>query len=569
MATQSPQHPPQTSRRLWYVIGGFFAFIALLVIAWPTYKWAKKLRAAQLAENSISDMEQENWQGAMEDAHAAYLMDGQSLTSIRAMAKLYSTIHPGRAEGFWTQLLNHPELTTEDEREAVRFYARSGKVQQATSVLRKILTTPPHDIEDYLLAIDFHYLRNNPQQALHSASEALDLFPDSKELQLRYTRLIWALHGAEGEALQRMKVLATSQDNIAFEALLVMASTPNLSNELMKWTLNQLEKHPSTSSDRMIRIAELQLKLNNPAFPLGKTPSALSDYIHQWKTTPPIDRAPYLRWLNHNKLHSFALTFTTEEEAKVAPHVFLAWADSMSLSGKWKELDQLFQHPESLPIPLFHSSLFRSRISIALKEPDVAKLRWKRALASTENNPVELWYAVSYAMRMKRTDFAEEALWKLTSISGSTDAAYTSLIRLAQNNGKTNRLHEVLKKYLDERPFNLSVKNDYTYISLLLGKEDQDSVEIASELFKSHPNIMAYRVTLSLSLLKTGQPKPALILMDRSRVNWDEMPDHWKLVYARSLHANGHAKYAKEIVSKIQREKLRKEELQLIKEVGW
>ena len=110
-----------------------------------------------------------------------------------------------------------------------------------------------------------------------------------------------------------------------------------------------------------------------------------------------------------------------------------------------------------------------------------------------------------------------------------------------------------------------ALRNDFAYLNLLLAAKLPESRQTAEELVGQFPESLPYRTTLALACYRLKDYTTALRVYEGRPYDWRQaLPGH-RAVYAAVLAANGQGKEAREQAVHIPPERLREEELALIR----
>jgi DNA-binding SARP family transcriptional activator len=173
-------------------------------------------------------------------------------------------------------------------------------------------------------------------------------------------------------------------------------------------------------------------------------------------------------------------------------------------------------------------------------------------------------YVADYAEKIGETDEARKVFERLTGVPEYSDRAYAGLIRIAERNGGTRTLREIMRDLSARHPDDPAPQNDLAYLNLLLNERVEASKETAEALHKAHPNVMAYRNTLALAYLRLDDPASARKLYEDLNLDWKMLQPGWQAVHAAVIGANGDAQNARVLAKEIPLNALKPEEHALI-----
>ena len=108
------------------------------------------------------------------------------------------------------------------------------------------------------------------------------------------------------------------------------------------------------------------------------------------------------------------------------------------------------------------------------------------------------------------------------------------------------------------------MRNDFTYLTLLRGKDVEEGLKVARALVAEAPTSLAHRTTLALANVRLRDAMGAMSVYRGLNIPWDRaLPSH-RAVYAAALGLNGNISDARAQANAIPLEALRPEERNLI-----
>jgi tetratricopeptide (TPR) repeat protein len=210
---------------------------------------------------------------------------------------------------------------------------------------------------------------------------------------------------------------------------------------------------------------------------------------------------------------------------------------------------------------------FRARSATQLKNTAGATLHWNRALRAAERNPEQLTWLAIYAQKCGEFDHAKKTLHSLIACVEDVRPAYRVLEELTLKSGTTGELRDLVGEMLNRWPKDPALRNDFAYLNLLLTTRLPESRQVAEELVGQFPESLPYRTTLALACLRLKDYPAALRVYEGRQYDWRQALPGNRAVFAAVLAANGKDKEAREHAVSIPPERLRAEELELVRPV--
>lgn len=175
-----------------------------------------------------------------------------------------------------------------------------------------------------------------------------------------------------------------------------------------------------------------------------------------------------------------------------------------------------------------------------------------------------MWLA-RYAEKCGELDTAKKALRSLITILQNPRPAFQELERLTELSGSTRELRDLLAEMVRRWPKEVALQNDHAYLNLLLGAEPGPARETAEQLMNQFPESLPYRTTFALALWRQQDFAGALRAYAGRDYDWSQALIPQRAVYAAVLAANGRTNEARQLARSLPPDRLRAEELALIK----
>jgi len=557
----NPIDPPIPSNRKTIVVT--MAIVTLLAaIAFgtrPAYRLVRATRANRLAAEAEVAIQKQAWPEAQEKAQAAYHLDPTSANVTRVVARLYTIAgHPNAAD-FWRQLLQSGKATVEDRREFVRAGLRSGRSADVRDEAFHLGNDPAGQPDDVRLAAEFCLLTGDRTNALRfsRALMKLDAGPVS-ELILAKALLVSGEAAAQSQARAALQRLASGTNSIALDAEVVLARSGLVSDEAMPALIEKISTHPDRRLPHRLLAEELRLRIR----PQDRA-ATVSSFVNEVSGNALTNRIEVARWLNRQREFARTTNLIVAPEAITNRDAFLVRVDALAGLADWKQARAELE-TENAPIEPVLREVYLARTARELNRTPEAEAHWRRAQLELGAHPEALMYVADYAERVGETDEARKAYDRLASLPEYSDQAYAGLIRIAENNGGTRTLREIMRDLSARRPDDAAPLNDFAYLNLLLNERLDSSKATAQKLYEEKPNVLAFRTTLALAHLRLNEIPEARSMYDGMDLDWSQIKPGWQAVHAAVVAATGQTNLARTLVRQIPAERLKPEEKLLI-----
>jgi predicted Zn-dependent protease len=477
------------------------------------------------------------------------------------MAGLYASINIERSIGFWQALAGHPQATDDDRRAFIRAMLGFGHPDLAAAELDRLLAQSPNDPELLRLQSAWHQARGETDAAMHVLRRLLATHSEDAAAALALA----SLRAAEGspEALDEARSLLLRVMNTdgpeSLTALEILARRMPLDADQAALVAQRIQQHPGAAGPRRLWLSELELR-RQPE----RRERIINEVVAQHRHAPAPEQARAARWLNQQGAAAAVPEVIPLETARTRQDLFLIWADSMALQKKWSELSRVLQDP-SIPIDRELATLFRARAAREMGDLREADLLWNRALSEATSRPGLLWYMARYAERLGDTARAAQVYETLTRTQADPRQAWLSLVRLHEAAGDTPALIRTLTAMAAHYPSDEAIRNDLAYLNLLTNNDVETAAADALARVAAQPQIMAYRITAAMALLRTGRAPEALRILEESGIpDWTRLQPGWRAVRAAVLGATGDHAAARQAARSIPTARLKPEERALI-----
>ncbi len=518
-------------------------------------------RARRFAAKAEIDLAAENWQPAQIKAQVAYRIRPDEPAAIRAVARLQSlTGNSAAAVQFWNMLKKADKMTVADRRMLAEDLLRAGMPSEARKDVEFLLGNAPNDPANLRLAAKWAASEKNYEQAMDFASRAQTADPGSTQGKLLLGLLQCEVprNGARETGIATLLEMIGDQGKPGLEALIFLATRRDIPLEKADAVIKNLRVHPLAAENHRLLALDLELTVRS-----GERDAVIDAAMERYKTADPVAQRAFGVWLNGRKEYDRTLRLIPLAEAMKRKDFLLVTLDAMAAQKRWTEIEEILQGKQ-VPLDEVYTELFLARAGMELGQTTSADLHWRRAHIAAAASAEQMWFLASYAEKIGHTDHAELAFRSLTNNAAVARPAYEGLLRLAEKKRDTAAVLELLTEMTKRWPTDNSVRNDYTYFSLLRGQDLDENLKAARELVALAPTSLAHRTTLALANVRLKDGVSALAVYRGLNVPWDKASPSHRAVYAATLGLIGKGSEARAQASAISLDSLRPEEQTLI-----
>lgn len=558
----SPNRPSSRTRSPWLIIAAVLVALAA-VVAIPAKTHIERWRAATLARQANELARQQLVADAIERFQIALSLDPNQIDALRNLSKFYSAYEKPAALPTWRKLLAHPAHTEQDLLDYLDFALRSQRYDLAEAELARQLekTNAPAAIQ--LAAADLRSLQGDPENALGFARKALSTNPDNPSFQFRVARSLLAVPNParqlEGfRQLAGRKPLSPAERLELYQTLLSVPSLPIAETKAFLDALPPIS--PSEASD-LVGQTEVRLRLN----PDPVTRERLfSEVIQGLRKGSSEDKVTLCRWLLRLRAPTRILDTFSLADSAATPVLLPFYLEALGLAQRWDELIRATDNPLNIDPWLFHT--FRAAAGFQLKKESLGREHWRRALESTQNDPVRILAVGDIAHHLGVHDRAIEAFNIVDKSDLYRTAAYRRLAKVYEEIRDTERLRRLMFEWSVHSPYDPFPSSAYAYLCALVRRDLDDARSRIMQLTQAFPSRTGYRSTLAFIELRRDQPQAALQLLQRTSSE-PSTSSQTTLVRALVLDANGQTSAAKDLLRSLRLEALLPEELDLVQKL--
>ncbi len=521
-------HPTQKPRQLISSrkLGIFILLLATLVCGvWfgtrPTrdlyHRWREKKHFAR----ATAYFSQRDYKHAMIDARNTLVFNWDNAEAVRIMAKSCEAMHYTQALEWRARLSQLAPNDLENSLGWASAAIRTSDYLTADRILQRI----PFADHDTAL---FHHLsalialnKRDSIKAEYHWGEAAKLNADDDGYKLNMATLRLKLPSASERtnALDLLNQLSiSSKERLpAMRALLsdaIRHGEHAHARQLAIALAEDTKDHKALFSDKLLRLSTLNI-LNDPDFPIWR--ARLEAEI----TDSRENAYELLIWMNRNGFATDvpALLPKLKREFITEPPVSIAVADSYAVTKNWPELQRTLEAAKWFSMDFVRLATLAWAVEHT-KDRTASTAIWKNALTAAEGRLDRLETLARSAMLWGRevpgwNDRAEEALWKITSLSvPSPSWVLQALWAKSLQRGDTDKLRLLARHMLQANPKGVTARNNYIFLSLLKRTEEGSPHQAAQALYNEEPKNPQVISTYALSLFLQGRARSAVDLME-------------------------------------------------------
>ncbi len=513
----------------------------------PLFRLLKEARARHFARQSEDLTAAEKWPEAFAKAQAAYQLQPEDPETIRAMALILEKRNPPASVPFLRLLAATDAATFQDLSQYAEACLQLGNLDEALGQINRLLRREPGNANAIRMAARVYGAKGDLDQALRLARQAEEKEPQNTAGQALIVQIQIA---SPDPAVQKtgwegMWKLARDPGPQGLDSLRRLAHWNGLTADRAGELTRMLREHPRGKEADKLLASQVELQ-----FHPGHREDILARAVGDAKNADGNTLHTLGIWLNGLGEYQKTLAMLPEKKAISRQDLFLVHLDALAALNRWKEIGRLLAIKDA-PLADVYLRLFAARAAEMEGRKDEADIDWRRAHTAATGNPSEMLYLAQYAEKAGREAQAIQAYESLAADVPTARLAYENLLRLAQARFDAAGTLQILAEMLKRWPSEPAVRNDYAYMSALLGKDLAESRSIAEGLVLALPNELPHRTALALAFLRLKDPSSALAVYQGLNIPWDAAPGRDKAVYTAVLGANEKKEEANKMAASI------------------
>jgi tetratricopeptide (TPR) repeat protein len=385
----------------------------------------------------------------------------------------------------------------------------------------------------HMLRAELGAAKNDPEaveKELRAAAEA-DESGQSKLALARF--LVQRRLNAETapEVLAILRSLTSKNDALGAEAIGMILAAGLVPQSEVEVLLKAIRQHPATNPRLLILADSTDVALN----PTQKA-EVVRRTAERLKGAPMEQRVEAMVWAMRLGEPATASALITPEEASKEAKVYSLWLDSMAQQNRWVEITAQLSK-EGSPLPAYLQGLYAGRALVAAGRGNEGRAEYAKALQTASPKREEFLQAVAYLGAAGEDGLFEQGLRKALEKPDDAQAvmrAVVPAVAMRRDAAQTLKVYEIAAS-APALKNDLSLQNDIDYLALMLGRPvDARAIAQRSE---SNPRDFAFRVTYALALLKAGDGRKALEILENCEpdVHVVSLPPHQKAIVAAAM----------------------------------
>lgn len=544
------------ARRRFIVISlpALSALAVILVIGIPAVNtW----RARQFAELANELRHEGKLQEAFNNAASAMQMRPDIPEVERSYARVLLAAGEPRGLQVMQQLVDSGKATSEDRLELAEASLRLDDVLRAENEAFQLLQQGQKTPQALHVLARVRLAQQRLPDALQALQESVET-GGGADSAILLARLRLAANTPEStkSAIGLLRPIALQDDQAGLEALLLLVNSPALDTDEASGWIEALKSHPLANSAQKFSAASAEIKLHP-----GDHERIIEKTVQAHLHGSVEERVELARWLNQNREYQGVLDIIPRMEATTRSDLFLIRLDALAGLGKWNEIAGIL-HEDSPPLHEAALLLYRGRAARELGRPKEAATLYRHAISEASQDPGIMQYVINYLQSTGEGRILEEELLRLTDNPAGARQAFAFLVPLIQKRRNAEELYTLYERMLKKLPSDPVVQNDHRYFSALTGR--RADVSGGLDLVAKEPRMLAYRITLALVHLKSGQNEAALRVFDGITLNPEHILPYQRAVLAAILGANGREAEARQLAGSIPPDAVSEQELSLI-----
>ena len=541
-------------RRFWQ--RRFVRFVVLLALIggigwggwWVIGKFERR-QSRKLTEMAVNYLQEGKTEEARMGLETALRLDPGNAKALRMLARLRGARgEEAGALDAMRRLAESGQMSLDDLAGYAMMAARAGDVVLAER-LADNAGRGGNAVLRHMLRAEVASAKNDPE-AMEKELRAAAEVDESGRSKLALARFLIQrrLNAATApEALALLRGLSSKNEALGAEAIGVILASGLASQAEAEGLVKAIRQHPATNP-RLLLLADTTEVVLKPETK-GDVARRAAERLRE---APVEQRVEAMVWAMRIAEPATASALIKPEEAAKDAQVFSLWLDSLAQQNRWSEITGQLSK-EGTPLPAYLRGLYAGRALVAAGRGNEGRAEYAKALQAAYPKREEFIQAVAYLGTAGEQDLFEQGLRKALE---KTEDAQTVLRAVVPAVGMRRDAAQTLKVYeiaasTPSLKNDETVRNDIDYLSLILGRPvDATTIARRSE---ANPRDFAFRVTHALALLKAGDGRKALEVLEKCEpdVHVATLPPHQKAIVAAAMASAGKQKEALQVASQI------------------
>jgi Flp pilus assembly protein TadD len=493
-------------------VGIIGALVLLVAVSWGGHRFYLHWQERKLMRQAHVAFDKSDFRWAALAAQRAYAVDSTSIDACRTLADIAERQNNVEAIEWRRRAVAITPSSLPDQLALARTALHFSQSKIAAGALAQIPASAQNTADYQAVAAHLALTQDDLPTAGRHLREAVRLAPNDPHRQLELAE--FQLRSENRAEREEGHVLATrllSDARVQIDAfhVLIDAALRRADSSTAIELAKKLDAHPdATVTDRLLALGILR-QFKDPAF-TGVLTRLESE------STASADRAVKLiSWMNSHGLALLAIDWSKRLPPEMLGSVALrfALADAYVQLRDWKPLQELLQRgswdrAESLRLAL------QAKISRETGDASGFEKSWAGAVENAGDDPEKLKILQTLAFQWNWSEKGAAVLWTLAANHATEQEALQGLYNYYAAARDTQGLHRTLVRLIDLMPNDLTVKNNFAQISLLLNAEPARALVVARQVHEAQPQNAAFASTYAFGLFQNGDIAGALKVMN-------------------------------------------------------
>ncbi len=538
--------------------------LATILVVPRVYRSHKRKRGEKTALVARAAIDRGDWQAAGQSVLMATRLAPESPVVLREAARLTTIMGHPSAGQYWGLLFERTEPTRADRVMFSGLMLRIRRTDLIRPHLVALLKKDPRDAEAMELALVMFMEEGRAKESLLAARTIADEFPErpGAELHLARTLLAVGRKDRRDEARHLLWSRAFRPKPDAFAAIAELSRMPEVSTDELRMLLRRVPETETNALYRLLVESNIRFRLD-PNAERSEAGQAVVDAVG--RKSPAAERIVAIDWLIANDRPSDALRIATQPWIRTNAVILQRRLQALAVLDRWDEIRQRVEDRATILDPVTQR-LYRAVIANHGKHPTEAVMHLSAALAIPGSGPDELQSIAAYAEALDQPKIAALALQPLLSNPTLAPITGPRILGLLSRVDTVPPMLQAIERLLAIDPANDALRNDQSWLRLLVEDRTQETLEAAVQMSRKHPEDARFLATEALGWLKSNHPEKAYELLDAHAFGGTNSPVRARLVHCAAMGAVGRRDGARRLAREIEPNKLRSEERVLVQE---
>ena len=530
----------------------FIAFMAALgVSVFLVFPHAQPAVKSWLAHRYLPAMQQavkeRDWSAAMNAMNAARRWAPEDPEVLRSCIRFFSEAggDPRTVISFVHQLQELDAATPEDLATKGRMHLLIDEAGKARELMQQMPTSAGQLPEVLTLRSQLLKADGKDSEAVEVGREALTQQEDTPENLLKLARfdLFSGTPDRRAHIRERLWQLARSDDDLALDAVALLASTPDLESPQAEELMRLVQSHDDKSPKKIpCRLRVLSARMH--VSPHLKN-DILQDEIQRWVGSSPGQIGPLAAWLVAEGQYDRLLKIVPAETAATYTDLLPPYVATLRATERWQELDQLLKSKEfASGFSAQKRRLWTAEVQATLnKDIQGARQTLTRVFeeAGRGKNLTETLEAASLAEKFHIYDLAQRCYQAIIEQHPQArEQLLTKPYKMAEFQHDGSALLRACDDLLAVKPGNTEIQLQKLYLHVLIGTELEVVQQKLENLDPTGSDLRKDQIHLLRALSALRHGRPDLQAASVAQVSHPEaLPAGQRAVFAAFLKRSG------------------------------